>query len=234
MATRGDEFNLPAPPGFRGFDEHLPLRIYRRNLPHWRQEGATYAVTFRFDDALPQSTLQALKRWRLRWEADHPPPRSQRQWAQYAKEVTHKTERWLDEGYGECHLRNPIHATMMAGALQFYETTRCSVGCFIVMPNHIHAVMRPLLGHELEDVLQVIKGWSAHQINLAKGTRGELWTAESYDRIIRDEEHLYRVIQYIGRNGRVAGLSTNEYLRYISPEWQAAGWDFVDPPAKRE
>ena len=32
-----------------------------------------------------------------------------------------------------------------------------------------------------------------------------LWAQESYDRIIRDEDHLYRVVQYIGRNGKSSG-----------------------------
>ena len=40
--------------GFQPFDTRKPLRLYRRNLPHWRQDGATYFVTFRLDDALPQ------------------------------------------------------------------------------------------------------------------------------------------------------------------------------------
>ena len=73
-------FNLPPPPGFRGLDENLPLTFYTRNLPHWRQKGATYAVTFRLNDALPQSKLQELKRHRARWEQQHPEPRSERDW----------------------------------------------------------------------------------------------------------------------------------------------------------
>ena len=38
-------WNLPAPPGFVGFDPNKPMRFYERNLPHWRQEGATYFTT---------------------------------------------------------------------------------------------------------------------------------------------------------------------------------------------
>jgi hypothetical protein len=29
-------------PDFVPFDEERAVRIYRRNLPHWRQDGATY------------------------------------------------------------------------------------------------------------------------------------------------------------------------------------------------
>ena len=60
-------WNLPAPPGFRGFDEHRPVRFYRRHLPHWRQEGITYFVTFRLADALPQAKLRELAAMRKEW-----------------------------------------------------------------------------------------------------------------------------------------------------------------------
>ena len=46
-------FNLDPPPGFRGLDPHRPVKIYTRNLPHWRQAGASYFVTFHLADALP-------------------------------------------------------------------------------------------------------------------------------------------------------------------------------------
>lgn len=49
---------------------------------------------------------------------------------------------------------------------------------------------------------------------------------ESFDRIIRDAEHLYRVIQYIGRNPLKAGLSAAETALWIRPAWVECGWDF--------
>jgi len=221
-------FNLPPPPGFRGFDENVPLTFYTRNLPHWRQKGATYAVTFRFNDALPQSKLQELKRHRERWEQQHPEPRSERDWKLFGQIVIRNTERWLDEGYGECHFRDAGLAAKMVDALRFYEQTKCSVPCFVVMPNHVHAVMRPLEQHQLEDVLQVMKGFVANRINQTLGRSGSIWKEESYDRIIRDSEHLYRVVQYLGRNGRNAGLPDGQFVRWISPEWIEAGWGFED------
>ena len=41
-----DSFNLDAPPGFRGLHPDIPVTMYERHLPHWRQDGATYFVTF--------------------------------------------------------------------------------------------------------------------------------------------------------------------------------------------
>ena len=68
------------------------------------------------------------------------------------------------------------------------------------MPNHCHLTIRPFTDHELEKILQGMKAASAKAVNALLGTTGSLWQQESYDRIVRDEEHLWRVIQYIGRN----------------------------------
>ena len=53
-------WNLPAPPGFHGLHPHKPLTMYHRNLPHWRQDGATYFVTYRLADSLPQCKVDEL------------------------------------------------------------------------------------------------------------------------------------------------------------------------------
>ncbi len=31
--------NLETPPGFRGLDTDVPVTVYYRHLPHWRQEA---------------------------------------------------------------------------------------------------------------------------------------------------------------------------------------------------
>lgn len=98
------------------------------------------------------------------------------------------------------------------------------------MPNHAHLVIRPFDDHPLEDLVGAIKGVSARQINKTLGETGEIWQDESYDRLIRDGEHLWRVIQYVGQNPRKAGLLTEEsWRRWIHPEWNVAGWGFREP-----
>ena len=90
----------PTPPGFRGLHTGLPIRIYIRHLPHWRQDGATYFVTFRLADSLPQAKLIELKNLRAHWEHTHPEPRSEKDWEEHAREVIRRTEVWLDESHG--------------------------------------------------------------------------------------------------------------------------------------
>ena len=57
-------WNLTAPPGFQGLCADEEVTIYVRHLPHWRQPGATYFVTFRLHDSLPQCKLRELAAWR--------------------------------------------------------------------------------------------------------------------------------------------------------------------------
>ncbi len=44
----------------QAFDPEGEFEIRHRNLPHWRQQGATYFVTFRLNDSLPQAKLAQL------------------------------------------------------------------------------------------------------------------------------------------------------------------------------
>ena len=53
-----------------------------------------------------------------------------------------------------------------------------------------------------------------------------MWQDESFDRIIRDEEHLYRCIQYIGNNAAKANLSSDACRRWVRSEWESLGWGF--------
>ncbi len=98
------------PPDFQGLRNDLPLTMYFRHLPHWRQAGATYFVTFRLEDALPQSKLRELAAWREEWERRTPSPRSDAARECLAREVMKRVEAWLDQGMGSCLLRDAANA----------------------------------------------------------------------------------------------------------------------------
>src|SRR5947209_7947232 len=117
-------FNLEPPPGFRGLDPNLPLQMYHRHLPHWRQDGASYFVTFRLNDALPQEKINELQQMKREWEAAHPSPRSSEEWHKFAQDVSAKEERWLDEGYGSCLLADPANSKLLADGLAHFNQQR--------------------------------------------------------------------------------------------------------------
>jgi REP element-mobilizing transposase RayT len=89
----------------------------------------------------------------------------------------------------------------------------------IVMPNHVHLIFKPLVNHQametysLADIMNGIKGASAHKINKALGRTGKVWQAESFDHVLRSSENLDAKIAYLVENPVRAGLvgESNDY-----------------------
>ena len=57
---------------FRAFDPSEPIAHLSGNLPHWRQEGTTYFVTFRTADSLPQEKMKQWLAERKTWLLQNP------------------------------------------------------------------------------------------------------------------------------------------------------------------
>ena len=218
-----DKPDLP----FRGFDDRGDVRIYDHGiLPHWRQDGCTYFVTFRLADSLPASVVSELDEERQRWLKAHGVDPHSATWkAAFSKLPTNKQReyervigkslnRHLDRGMGSCALREEEPMKIMVGALEHFHGERVWTGDFDVMPNHVHVLMTPLNGHELEAILKSIKGYSAKQINQALGSSGTFWQRDSYDHIVRDVDQLDRFQKYIRNNPAKAGLKEGDY--YLS------------------
>ena len=145
------------------------------------------------------------------------------------KVVFQRTERFLDEGYGRCELADRENAELVDDSLRYYSETRIELGALVAMPNHVNEIIKPT-NNDLDDVLKSIKSYTATRIRKRTDTSGQLWQHEGYDRIIRDDEHLWRCLQYIGRNGFMAGIDAP---RWVNPQWQQIGWDFRDRTDER-
>ena len=232
-------FHLPPPPGFQGFDPRKEVTIYQRHLPHWRQKGATYFVTFRLADSLPQSALQELRQLREDLMRRHFPKgglevdetamkKHRLAWENVSHAMMAATEKWLDQGLGSCVLKSAEARKIVVDSLMEFDDIDYELGAFVVMPNHVHAIMRPFDDHAPEKILQRHKQWTSRQVNKRTGNSGSLWQQESYDRIIRDSEHLWRVLQYIGKNPSKAGIGEEDSTRWARPEWHELGWKFLD------
>ena len=76
---------------------------------------------------------------------------------------------------------------------------------FVVMPNHVHALVqlheRARQASPLRVVVGAFKSGSTRQINLLRGTPGaHVWQRGYYDHVIRDEADLMRAREYIETN----------------------------------
>jgi putative DNA methylase len=84
------------------------------------------------------------------------------------------------------------------------------------MPNHVHAVVQPLATHALAAIVHSWKSFTAKEANHILGASGTFWQREYYDRVIRGEEHLRRVIDYVANNPVKSGLANWQWV-YVSP-----------------
>jgi carbamoylphosphate synthase large subunit/REP element-mobilizing transposase RayT len=172
----------------------------RRHLPHWEQDGCTYFVTFRLADSLPVGQLATWREELEAWHHHHPQPWDFKTFREYELRFRDGPEKWMDQGHGECLLARPELRTLVANALRHFDKDRYILDSFVVMPNHVHVLVKPLSGHSLHDILHAWKSFTAHQINKALSRSGNLWMEESHDRITRDWDNLIDFRDYIASN----------------------------------
>ena len=222
-------FPLPPAPEFSGLHPDLPITVTYRRLPHWRQEGATYFVTFRQADSLPASALQQVERLRKELKAvvpDFPPPEITAEDLREDRMIRFRKlraleEKWLDAGHGSCLLRQADKREIICDAMRHFHRERYWLGAFVAMPNHCHLLIKPFEEFELGKILGSWKRWSANKLG-----GGSLWQEESYDQIVRDDWHLSRVLRYMAKNPISARLRPPEFELWMCEEWKAAGWEF--------
>src|SRR5438046_767480 len=82
---------------------------------------------------------------------------------------------------------------------------------FVVMPDHVHLLFTPLRDenedlYSLPEIMQAIKGASAHKVNRALSRKGQVWQEESFDHVTRSEESLDQKADYILMNPVRKGL----------------------------
>lgn len=194
-------------PSTTGFNPHHEIhQTRRRNYPHWKQDGCTYFVTFRLADSIPQPRIKEYEELRRKWEEHHQPPYSKQERERFSELFSERVNEWLDEGAGSCCLRNPDISKIVANTLLHFDGERYELDEWVVMPNHVHLLVRPLDGYELPDILHSWKSFSAHVINNALKRTGKLWQPESYDHIVRDMDELSRIRNYIWNNPQKAGI----------------------------
>lgn len=182
------------------------LGWYRRFLPHRDDSGLIQFITYRLADSLPQAALD-----RLESElAALPPERME-------PERRRRIEAWLDAGHGSCVLRDPTAAQIVVEAWRHFDGERYDLLAWVVMPNHVHVLVRVHPGQMLWRIVQSWKSFTGRRImevmdKARAGARGsqdgcrQLWMREYWDRFIRDEAHLMKSVEYIHQNPSRAGL----------------------------
>ncbi len=178
-------------------------------LPHFDGDKTQF-ITFRLADSLPQNVLNRIKE-----EIEH------EKIEDTSDEYRERTEKYLDQGIGSCILKNPEIAKIVEDTIAYEHEKSCKIISWVVMPNHVHLLLRPLEGHSLSDIMKRIKGVSARKINQATNSSGSVWQADYFDRYIRDEEHFLKTVDYIKFNPVKAGLCENPSDWEFCKKWNS-------------
>jgi REP element-mobilizing transposase RayT len=195
---------------------------FRGQLPHIKRAGATYFVTFRLGDSLPANEIARLKREREAIVEEALARRAPLTWheeqglfAWYCDKV----EALLDSGAGGCWMRRREIAELVANAIKFFADARYSLHAWVVMPNHVHAVLTPREEQRLSDILHSWKSFTSKKARaLLKRNGQRFWQAESYDHRVRDDDERARIVNYVENNPVKARLCA----RPEEWEWSSA------------
>ena len=88
---------------------------------------------------------------------------------------------------------------------------KVQVHAVVVMPDHVHLLLTPLTDaqgnpYSVVEILQSIKGASAHSINRPLHRSGPVWQEESFDHVLRSDESFEEKFEYIRQNPVRRGL----------------------------
>ena len=125
---------------------------------------------------------------------------------------------------GPHHLKIPELAQIVVDRMTFFDGIYYNLHSYVVMSNHVHALLdfsvqlKNIEGaiteenyKQLESVMKLIKGSSAKYCNdwLKEHQMPPLspfWTAETYDRYMRNQQHEDATINYILNNPVKVGI----------------------------
>jgi glycosyltransferase involved in cell wall biosynthesis len=179
---------------------------HRHDLPHWQQDNVICFITWRLADSLPREFIEKWMAQRKAWVDEHPRPWDEKTELAYHQRFDRPFLDHLDEGHGACVLQRKECSEAVEQALHHFDGLRYQLLSYVIMPNHVHLLVRLHPDWPMEKIVQNWKERSAKSINAILKTQGSVWQKGYFDHLIRGEEHLDYVQHYIRQNPEKARL----------------------------
>ncbi len=217
---------MASPFPIQAFDREAEIFITQRRLPHWAQAGAIIFITWRTEDSIP---AEVLKQWRsdhCRWLRAHKIDADEPNWRNELATLEPKlqddfrrmfSDRWqdaLDAGHGECVLRRPELADIVATSLKHFHEDRYLLTDFVVMPNHVHVLVAFQNESAMLAQCESWKHYTAAHINRRLGRKGRFWEQDGFDHLVRSDEAFAYYRHYIADNPVKARLVAGEFIHF--------------------
>ena len=94
----------------------------------------------------------------------------------------------------------PVERDLVAGSLTYWVPRACRLTAWVVMNDHVHVVVAPANGVRLETLLHSWKSYTATRLIRGHHRAGPVWQRESYDRVVRNDEELRQLSDYVCHN----------------------------------
>jgi putative transposase len=102
-----------------------------------------------------------------------------------------------------------------------HEQGRARCRGYVVMPDHVHAVVELGAAQTLAGVMHAFGTFTAREINRIQGRRGPVWQRGFYDHQIRDDTSYERHLRYVAQNPVRKGFVE---------DWERWPWVAIHPP----
>lgn len=208
--------------------------FYKKKLPHYQPLGYIFFITFRLYGTLLKEIIEQYKSLKLEQLKSVNNYRNTKKRSEKYLEFKRKYFRLYDEYLdkaliGPKWLKNESIANVVRDTFHFHDSIKYNLIAYTIMPNHVHLVIEPInikiVGRTdcstyiVTHILKSIKWYTAKECNKILNRSGTFWQHESYDHVIRNQESLVRIVNYILNNPVKAGLveNWNEYkFSYIN------------------
>ncbi|NNF32631.1 MAG: hypothetical protein HKN68_00870 [Saprospiraceae bacterium] len=202
---------------------------YFNRLPHLTPIAASYFITIRLRDSLPQSLFLPIKEayeeeLHSVLKSNHSKADKERLTDDLKEKYFANFESQLDNQYGECHIAKPEIAFKVISKLKQYDKKYYDLYAYTIMPNHVHFLIDTAIqskyindptekdmvtGYKsLPSIMNLIKGGSSRACNKLLNRKGAFWARDYYDRTIRNDNHWNNTIHYIINNPIKAGITS--------------------------
>jgi REP element-mobilizing transposase RayT len=183
----------------------------RGYLPHFDAADIWQAITYRLSDAVPAHVVASMERELAALPDDE---RSQMR--------RERLEVLANAGHGSCVLASNAVAEVVHATWRRFAGERYDLGPWVIMPNHVHVLIRVNPGHTLSVIVGSWKSYTAKRILTLTGRSGPLWWPDYWDRYIRDLRHWEAARIYIEQNPVAAGLIESSTTWRWSSAWTGA------------
>lgn len=96
--------------------------------------------------------------------------------------------------------KDPSLAKLMMSIVLRDDTKKYLLQAYVIMPDHLHLIIKPISGNRLSQIMQYLKGMSAFAMNKHLKRTGKFWQTENFDHLIRDSLGLREKWEYIKAN----------------------------------